>query len=80
MGFNMALNAKKIEEIIKARLPDAEIRVDGDGVRFTAEVKSSAFKGLSRIQQHRLVYDALQSHISGVGNEIQALQLTTSAG
>lgn len=31
----------------------------GDGSHFTVRITSSRFNGLSRIQRHRLVYDAL---------------------
>ncbi len=79
MGINMAVNTTKIEELIKAKIPDAKVKIEGDGVRYTASVTSAEFKGKSRIEQHRLVYDALQDHI-GVGKEVQALQLTTVAG
>ena len=74
----MAVNTQKLEELIKAKLPDAKVKIDGDGVRYTASVTSVAFVGKSRIEQHRIVYEALSDHI-GVGKEVQALQLTTTA-
>ena len=39
-------------------------------------VSSRAFKGKSRVQQHQLVYAALQGRMGG---ELHALALTTSA-
>jgi stress-induced morphogen len=39
-------------------------------------VKSAAFKGKSRVQQHQMVYAALQGNMGGV---LHALQLTTAA-
>ena len=75
----MAMDALSIERMIKEALPDATVRIDdlrGDGDHYAAYVVSSAFKGLSRVQQHQLVYKALQGRM---GNELHALALQTSA-
>jgi stress-induced morphogen len=75
----MAIDAGEIERLIKAGLPDAQIRIDdlrGDGDHYAATVVSAAFKGKSRVQQHQLVYQALQGRM---GNELHALALQTSA-
>jgi len=75
----MAMDPHSIERMIKEALPDAEVRIDdlrGDGDHYAAYVVSSAFKGLTRIQQHQLVYKALQGRM---GNELHALALQTSA-
>jgi stress-induced morphogen len=75
----MAMDAQSIEQMIKEALPDATVRIDdlrGDGDHYAAYVVSSAFKGLTRIQQHQLVYKALQGRM---GNELHALALQTSA-
>ena len=75
----MAMDQQAIEKMIKEALPDATVRIDdlrGDGDHYAAYVVSSAFKGLSRIQQHQLVYKALQGRM---GNELHALALQTAA-
>jgi stress-induced morphogen len=75
----MAIEAAEIERLIKSGLPDAEVRIDdlrGDGDHYAAIVISSAFKGKSRVQQHQLVYKALQGRM---GNELHALALQTSS-
>jgi stress-induced morphogen len=75
----MAIDAGEIERLIKAGLPDAQVRIDdlrGDGDHYAAIVISAAFKGKSRVQQHQLVYQALQGRM---GNELHALALQTSA-
>jgi stress-induced morphogen len=74
----MAMDPQSIERMIKEALPDATVRIDdlrGDGDHYAAYVTSSAFKGLSRIQQHQLVYRALQGRM---GNELHALALQTA--
>jgi stress-induced morphogen len=75
----MAMDGQAIERMIKEALPDAQVRIDdlrGDGDHYAAYVVSGAFKGLSRIQQHQLVYKALQGRM---GNELHALALQTAA-
>ena len=64
---------------IKKLLPDAKVKIDdmsGGGDHFQVDVISSAFQGLSRIQQHQLVYKALQKELAS--EEIHALALNTS--
>ncbi|GAA5264735.1 MAG: BolA family protein [Acidiphilium sp.] len=75
----MAMAAADIEALIKAALPDATITVEdlaGDGDHYAATVVSAAFRGLSRVRQHQLVYSALQGRMGGA---LHALALQTSA-
>ena len=75
----MAMPAAEIEALIRAALPDAQVRIDdlaGDGDHYAATVVSSAFRGLPRVRQHQLVYAALQGRMGG---ELHALALQTSA-
>ena len=73
----MTLSTENIELLIKNKLPDAEIIVEdirGDNIHYRATIKSSAFKGLTKIQQHKLVYSAIGKHM---GTTLHALMLTT---
>jgi stress-induced morphogen len=73
------MNAGDIERLIKEALPDAKVTIRdlaGDGDHYAAEVISAAFKGKTRVQQHKMVYDALQGRMGG---ELHALALQTSA-
>ena len=75
----MAMQASEIERMIREAFPDAEIEIKdlaGDGDHYAATVKSAAFKGKTRVQQHQLVYAALKGNMGGV---LHALALTTSA-
>ena len=75
----MAMAATEIEAMIRAALPDARISVEdlaGDGDHYAATVTSEAFRGLSRVKQHQLVYAALRGRMGG---ELHALALQTSA-
>ncbi|HVA13817.1 MAG TPA: BolA family transcriptional regulator [Stellaceae bacterium] len=74
----MAIEAGEIERLIKAGLPDAQVRIDdlrGDGDHYAATIVSASFKGKSRVQQHQMVYQALAGRM---GNELHALALQTS--
>jgi stress-induced morphogen len=75
----MAMTARDIEALIKQALPDAEVTIKdlaGDGNHYSAEVVSASFAGKTRVQQHKLVYDALKGNMGGV---LHALALQTSA-
>ncbi len=75
----MAMDAVTIERLIKESLPDAEVTIEdlrGDGDHYAAHVRSAAFQGKSRVQQHQLVYAALKGRMGG---ELHALALTTEA-
>jgi stress-induced morphogen len=73
----MAMNAADIERMIRDALPDAKVRIEdmrGDGDHYAAYVTSASFKGKSRVQQHQMVYKALQGRMGG---ELHALALQT---
>jgi stress-induced morphogen len=75
----MAMTPSEIEGLIRAALPDAKVTIQdlrGDGDHYAAYVESEAFAGLTRVQQHQTVYQALQGRM---GNELHALALQTSA-
>lgn len=73
----MPMKAEDIERMIRDALPDAEIEIKdlrGDGDHYAANVISEAFRGKSRVQQHQMVYAALQGNMGGV---LHALALQT---
>ena len=74
----MPMAATEIEQLIKAKFPDAIIEITdlaGDGDHYAASVVTAAFAGKSRVQQHQMVYDALGGRMGGV---LHALKLTTA--
>lgn len=74
----MAMDAIEIEDLIKGAIPDAQVTIEdlrGDGDHYAALVVSAAFKGKTRVQQHQMVYDALQDRM---GTTLHALALQTS--
>ena len=73
------MRAEEIEALIRAGIPDADVTISdlrGDGDHYAAHVVSPAFEGKTRVQQHKMVYDALQGKMGG---ELHALALQTSA-
>ena len=75
----MGMKASEIEAYIRAAFPDAEIEMKdlaGDDNHWAATIRSSAFKGKSRVAQHQMVYAALKGNMGGV---LHALQLQTIA-
>ncbi|HEX7327848.1 MAG TPA: BolA/IbaG family iron-sulfur metabolism protein [Casimicrobiaceae bacterium] len=65
---------ESIEASIAAHLDCAELEVAGDGHHFEARIVSPAFRGLSRIERHRLVYAALGERMR---EEVHALSMIT---
>ena len=75
----MPMDARDIEQLIKARIPDAKVTIRdlaGDGDHYAAEVVAESFRGKSRVQQHQMVYEALKGNMGGA---LHALALQTSA-
>ena len=75
----MPMDARDIESMIKAAIPDAEVTIRdlaGDGDHYRARIVSRAFVGLPRVRQHQLVYAALKGQMGGA---LHALALETSA-
>ena len=73
----MSLKLEEIKSLIKETIPDAEITIQdtaGDDNHYSATIKSKAFSGKSKIEQHKLVYKALKGKM---GTELHALTLNT---
>ncbi|WP_435418046.1 BolA family transcriptional regulator [Parerythrobacter aurantius] len=74
----MPMSAAEIEGMILDALPGAEVEMTdlaGDNNHWAARVTAPQFAGKTRVQQHKLVYDALGGRMGGV---LHALQLTTA--
>jgi stress-induced morphogen len=73
----MALSIKEIKKHITDSMPDADIEIKdlvGDNNHYSAKICSKAFNGMSKIEQHKLVYKSLQGKM---GNELHALSIAT---
>ena len=75
----MPISHSDLEARLRAAFPDAEITVHdlaGDGDHWKARIVSERFRGVPRVRQHQIVYQALGD---SVGGEIHALALETLA-
>lgn len=73
----MAMNADDIKVLIEQNIPCAHADVTdlaGDGEHYAVTVTSTTFKDKSRVDQHKLVYQALGGRM---GDILHALSVTT---
>ena len=73
----MSLPIEEIKRLIISSIPDASIDIKdliGDKNHHSALIKSRMFKGLSKIDQHKLVYKSLKGKM---GNELHAFSIKT---
>ena len=73
----MPLSKEDLEQYIKNSIPDSTIIIEdlrGDGDHYSATVISKSFKGKTKIEQHKMVYNSLEGKM---GNELHALMLKT---
>ena len=72
------ISPQQVEEMIKAQMPDAQVKVEdltGGGDHYQVSVVSSQFAGKGLVKQHQLVYGALKQAMST--EAIHALALKT---
>ena len=73
----MAIPIEDIKKLIVESIPDAIIEINdlmGDNNHYSAKIKSELFNGLTKIEQHKLVYKSLKGKM---GNELHALSIIT---
>lgn len=74
----MAVDKNTLETLLLNAFPNADIRIDdvrGDGEHYAANIIAPDFVGKNRVQQHQMVYAALQGIMK---DELHALQINTS--
>jgi stress-induced morphogen len=72
------MNAEEIENRLKKGFPDCDVAVidtNGGGNHFDVRIATSAFKGLSRISQHKAVFSLFDDELKT--GELHALALKT---
>ena len=73
----MPMSEEKIKQFIIDAIPDSTVEIEdlkGDGDHYSATVKSKSFSGKTRVEQHKMVYDAFKGKM---GSELHALKLKT---
>ena len=76
----MAISAEKIRELIKKKFPEADIEIidtAGDNNHYSAKITAQEFRGKSLVEQHKLVYKALEGTMDGSNGILHALALQT---
>jgi acid stress-induced BolA-like protein IbaG/YrbA len=68
----MSVSPEELKQRIEAGIPGTNAEVSGDGAHFEALVAGPAFTGLSRIAQHKLIYDVFGTEL---GDRIHALSI-----
>ncbi|WP_430505497.1 BolA family protein [Haloparvum sp. PAK95] len=76
------MDTDEIEALIESAIPDAEARVtmprvhndEAEDDHYAAVIVSPAFEGETLVDQHQMVYDALDDHMT---TDIHAMELST---
>ncbi len=69
------MEVKAVEDLIRAGMPGAEVRVSGDGSHFEAVVVSAEFAGKSLLAKQRMVMATVNDQIRS--GELHALSIKT---
>tara|TARA_B110000438_G_C15195497_1_gene386382 strand:- start:100 stop:330 length:231 start_codon:yes stop_codon:yes gene_type:complete len=75
----MPLDKEIIVELITKSIPGSKVEIEdlrGDKDHYSATVISELFKGKTKIDQHKMVYESLEGKM---GNELHALMLKTKS-
>jgi stress-induced morphogen len=73
----MSMKSSELQSLIQNALPDAIIEIKdlaGDDNHYSITIKSEQFRNKSRLEQHQIVYSALQDKM---GTILHALQIKT---
>jgi len=77
LNRNMAIKKEELETMIIQAFPEAKVEIidlAGDDNHYSLIITSNRFSGISRIDQHKMVYEALDGKM---GNELHALTIKT---
>ncbi|MDX2082463.1 MAG: BolA/IbaG family iron-sulfur metabolism protein [Rickettsiales bacterium] len=75
----MPIAQKKLEQILQENFPNAQIKVIAlvdDENHYSVEIYDKIFAGKTRIEQHKMVNNALKEIL---GDALHAMQLKTSS-
>ncbi|MBV8939358.1 MAG: BolA family transcriptional regulator [Alphaproteobacteria bacterium] len=75
----MPIHADQLEALVRDAFPEAQLKLEdmaGDGDHYRLTLITPAFRGKSKLAQHRMVHDALKGRLGG---ELHALMLITKS-
>lgn len=65
---------ERMQAAIRGALPDAQVQVKAGGAaHFEVQVVSEAFRGKSMVQQHQIVYGAIERLMAGDAPPVHAI-------
>ena len=73
----MPIKIEELKKMLQSSMPEAKIHIEdlkGDGDHYSVTIKSKEFRDKTKIQQHQMVYKALDGKM---GNELHAMMLKT---
>tara|TARA_Y200000002_G_scaffold328887_1_gene292714 strand:- start:286 stop:522 length:237 start_codon:yes stop_codon:yes gene_type:complete len=73
----MGMKKEELVSMIIKAMPDAKVEIKdlaGDDNHYAATITSTLFEGKTKVNQHKMVYDALEGKMGGI---LHALSLTT---
>lgn len=73
----MSMKLSELQSLVQKALPDAIIEIKdlaGDDNHYSITIKSEQFRNKSRLEQHQIVYSALEDKM---GTILHALQIKT---
>ncbi|MCE3255376.1 MAG: BolA family transcriptional regulator [Rickettsiaceae bacterium] len=76
----MPIAQNDLHVLINKAFPEAQIKIVdlvGDENHYSVEIIDKSFAGKSRVEQHKMVNNALKGYL---GDILHAMQLKTSAG
>ena len=77
LNKDMTIKKEELETMITKAFPEAKVEIidlAGDDNHYSLIITSNRFPGISRIDQHKMVYEALDGKM---GNELHALTIKT---
>jgi stress-induced morphogen len=77
LNRSMTIKKEELETMIIQAFPEAKVEIidlAGDDNHYSLIITSNRFSGISRIDQHKMVYEALDGKM---GNELHALTIKT---
>jgi len=69
------MDAKQVEDLIKAGLPDCEVTVTGENGHFDATIIGEVFDGLMPVKKQQVVYKTVNDYITS--GELHAFTMKT---
>lgn len=73
----MAISEAQLRKLVQESFPEADLAIEdlaGDGDHYALTVKSTEFQGKTRVQQHKMVYNALKG---AMDQDLHALAIKT---